>query len=99
MTKTCITKTYIVAAARIVLSLAAPGAAQASTASAACMKNDQRTECSAPSFARGVAVVLARRTTPAHPRFHGAEHPIAPPPASLRSSDHIEDPLASMHFE
>lgn len=97
------TKTYISAALRIFLSLTVPGAAHASPWQAlsapsvriVCMENDQRTECSAPAF----TVALARRTTPAHPRFRGSEHPATPPSSPTRLLDRDEDPLASMHFE
>lgn len=104
------TKIYVAAAFRLVLSLATPNAAQAWSGPAsvgiapptaiACPENDERTECSSAVVARGMAVALARKAMQPHPYVRrSAQHPTYSPPPPSRSPAHEEDPLASMHFE
>ena len=89
------TKTSIIAALRIILSLAIAGPAQAwpgHASSIDCAWSCEPTECEA------LAMALIRRHALAHPHVRKAEHaPI--PPAQAGLPDRDEDPLASMHFE
>jgi hypothetical protein len=89
------TKTIIVTALRLAVSLAIAGPAQAWPGPASgidCAWNSERTECNA------LTVALVHKHAAAHPHIRRTEHagiPLAP----ARPPDHDEDPLASMHFE
>jgi hypothetical protein len=91
------TKTTIVTAVRLILSLAMAGPAQAwpiaSPAGADCACGGERTQCDA------LAPVLVRKAAPAHPHIRKTEHATIPPPSTTRFPEREEDPLASMHFE
>ncbi|OAF12933.1 hypothetical protein AYJ54_45120 [Bradyrhizobium centrolobii] len=105
------TRTYIVAAVRLVLSLTMPDAAQAwrgqdpasiaiaSLSATTCTEQEARGECHASVLAHGIPVALSRKTAQARPHVHGAERPTNSPPPPARFPDHEEDPFASMHFE
>lgn len=85
------TKTMIVTALRLMLSLAIGGTAQAwpgQFSSIDCGSGGEPTECEA----------LARKHALAHPHIRKSEH-AAIPLARTRLPDRDEDPLASMHFE
>jgi hypothetical protein len=89
------TKTIIVSALRLILSLAIAGPAQAwpgQSSSIGCAWGGESTECEALTMA------LVHKHALAHPHSRKTEHaaiPLAPP----RLPDRDEDPLASMHFE
>jgi|SRR5437870_2165101 hypothetical protein len=98
------TKTTIVTALRLILSLAIAGPAQAwpgqpggagiaPPSGVDCAWGGERTECDAR------AVALVRKHAPAHPHIGKTEHAAIPHPPSTRLPDREEDPLASMHFE
>lgn len=89
------TKTNIIAALRIILSLAIAGPAQAwpgQSSSIDCAWGGDPGECEALTMA------LVRKHALAHPHSHKAEHAVMPL-APMHQGDHDEDPLASMHFE
>ena len=77
------TKTTIVTALRLILSLAIAGPAQAWPGQS-------------PSIDDALTVRLVHRHT--HPHIRKSE-PAAVPLPPVRSPDREEDPLASMHFE
>jgi hypothetical protein len=91
------TKTTIVTALRLILSLAIAGPAQAwpiaSPAGPDCAWDGERTECDA------LAVTLVRKVAPAHPHILKTEHATTLPPSTTRFPEREEDPLASLHFE
>ncbi len=100
------TKTTIVTALRLILSLAIAGPAQAwpgqpggagiaSPSGVDCARSDGQTDCNA--FVPIHAVSIAPIRKPAHLHIRKAEH--APLPPTTRLPDREEDPLASMHFE
>jgi hypothetical protein len=100
------TKTTIVTAVRLVLSLAMAGPAQAwprhpggagiaAPSSADCALEAERAECDGLVPIHAVSVALIRK--PVHPHIRNAEH--APLPPATRLPGREEDPLASMHFE
>ena len=80
------TKTTIVTALRIILSLAIAGPAQAWPG-----------QPDGAGIERGAMRSLWRSSKPAHPHIRKVEH--APLPLTARLPDREEDPLASMHFE
>jgi hypothetical protein len=89
------TKTIIAAIARIILSLAIAGPAQAwpgQSSSLDCAWGGEPTECKALTMA------LIRNHAAAHPHGRKAE-PAIMPLAPTHQPDRDEDPLASMHFE
>ncbi|WP_426614555.1 hypothetical protein [Bradyrhizobium sp. McL0616] len=97
------TRTIIVAALRLLLSLAIAGPAQAwpgqpggagigSPSGIDCAWRGQRMECDTR------AAALVRKHAPAHPHIRKAEHAASPLPPT-RLPDREEDPFASMHFE
>ncbi|HEX9214280.1 MAG TPA: hypothetical protein VF901_27515 [Bradyrhizobium sp.] len=99
------TKTTIVTALRLILSLAIAGPAQAwpghpggaviaAPSSVDCAWGDGRTDCDALVPIHAISVALVRK--PAHPHIRKAEHTPLPP---TRLPDREEDPLTSMHFE
>lgn len=89
------TKTIIVTALRLILSLAIGGPAQAWPAQSSaidCAWGGEPTECEA------LIVALVRKHGPAHAHIRKADHAVRPlVPMRLPGRD--EDPLASMHFE
>lgn len=87
------TKTSIVAALRIILSLAIAGPAQAwpgQSSSIDCSWGSEPTECQ--------ALTMALVHKHAHPHMHRTLHAAIPLAPTYRH-DRDEDPLASMHFE
>jgi hypothetical protein len=89
------TKTIIVTALRLILSLAIAGPAQAwpgPPSGIGCARVGGRTECAA------LTVALAHTHDPAHQHIGKTEHAAIPLP-QMRLPDRDEDPLASMHFE
>ncbi|MGY0572645.1 hypothetical protein ACTGJ9_017515 [Bradyrhizobium sp. RDM12] len=89
------TKTSIVAALRIILSLAIAGPAQAwpgQSSSIHCTWGGEQAECEALTMALVQKHALAR---PHIRKTDRAAIPLAP----THQPDRIEDPLASMHFE
>ncbi|MDH6260379.1 hypothetical protein [Bradyrhizobium sp. BR13661] len=89
------TKTNIIAALRIILSLAIAGPAQAwpgQSASIGCARGGEPTEC------QTLTMALGHKHAPVHPHGRKAEH-AAIPRAPSHLPDRDEDPLASMHFE
>ncbi|WP_298879288.1 hypothetical protein [uncultured Bradyrhizobium sp.] len=89
------TKTNIIAALRIMLSLAIAGPAQAwpgPSSSVACAWDGEPGDCEALTLA------LVRKHAPAHQHGRELEHAVMPF-ASSHQPDHDEEPLASMHFE
>jgi hypothetical protein len=102
------TKTTIVTALRLILSLAIAspaqawpghpgGAGSASPSGVDCAQSDGQTECDALVSIHAASVALIRK--PAHPHIHRIEHATFPLPPTTRLPDREEDPLASMHFE
>ena len=89
------TKTIIVSALRLILSLASAGPAQAwpeQSAGIGCAWGGEPTECEALTMA------LVPKHALAHPHGRKTEHAVIPfAPSHLPDRD--EDPLASMHFE
>ncbi|QQO36362.1 hypothetical protein JJC00_12760 [Bradyrhizobium diazoefficiens] len=86
------TKTIIVTALRLILSLAIAGPAQAWSAQSSgldCAWSSEQAECDA------LTVVLLRKHAPAHSHIRKTEHAVAP----THLPDRDDDPLASMHFE
>lgn len=86
------TKTIIVTALRLILSLAISGPAQAWSAQSSsldCAWGSEQAECDA------LTVAMVRKRAPAHSHISKTEHAVAP--THLPSRD--EDPLASIHFE
>ncbi|WP_426419621.1 hypothetical protein [Bradyrhizobium genosp. A] len=89
------TKTSIVAALRIILSLAIAGPAQArpgQSSSIDCAWGGEPTECQA------LTIALVHKRALAHPHMRRTLH-AAIPLAPTHQPDRDEDPLASMHFE
>jgi|tagenome__1003787_1003787.scaffolds.fasta_scaffold13940086_1 hypothetical protein len=86
------TKTTIITALRLILSLALAGPAQA-WPGLDCAWGSEPTECDA------LAVALVREAAPAHPHIRKMTHATIPRPPSTRLPEREEDPLASMHFE
>ncbi|MET4256191.1 hypothetical protein ABIC09_001119 [Bradyrhizobium sp. S3.12.5] len=89
------TKTSIVAALRIILSLAIAGPARAwpgQLSSLDCTWGGKHAECEALTMA------LVRKHALAHPHIRKTEH-AAIRLVPTRQPDRNEDPLASMHFE
>ncbi|WP_426408413.1 hypothetical protein [Bradyrhizobium ganzhouense] len=89
------TKTSIVAALRIILSLAIAGPAQAwpgQSSSIDCASGGEPTECEV------LTMTLVHQHALARPRIRRTEH-AAIPLAPTHRPDRNEDPLASMHFE
>jgi hypothetical protein len=89
------TKTSIVAALRLILSLAIAGPAQAwpeQSPGIDCAWGGEPTECEA------LTMTLAHKHALAHSHIRRAGH-AAIPLASTHQPDRDEDPLASMHFE
>lgn len=87
------TKTSVVAALRIILSLAIAGPAQAwpgQSSSIDCAWGSEPTECQ--------ALTMALVHKHAHARMRRTER-AAIPLAPTHQPDRNEDPLASMHFE
>ncbi|WP_143106138.1 hypothetical protein [Bradyrhizobium sp. Gha] len=85
----------IVAALRLMLSLAIAGPAQAwpgQSSSTACAWSGGPTECEA------LTMVLVHKHALTHSHVRKTEH-AAMPAAPTRLPAHDEDPLASMHFE
>ena len=100
------TKTTIVTAVPLILSLAIAGPAQAwpgqpgganiaSLQGVDCARSDGQRDCDAPVSIHAASVALARK--PVHPHIRTAEH--APLPPTTRQPNRAEDPLASMHFQ
>jgi hypothetical protein len=88
-------KTSIVAALRIILSLAIAGPAQAwpgQSSSIDCTWGGEQAECKALTMAPVHKHALA------HPHIGKTDHAVLPL-APTHQPDRIEDPLASMHFE
>jgi steroid 5-alpha reductase family enzyme len=89
------TKTSIVAALRIILSLAIAGPAEAwpgQSSSIDCAWGGEPTECQA------LTMTLVHKHTLAHPHMRRTLH-AANPLAPTHQPGRDEDPLASMHFE
>ena len=89
------TKTSIVAALWIILSLAIASPAQAwpgQSSSIDCAWGGEPTDCEALTMA------LVHKHAIAHPHIRKTEH-AAIPHAPTHQPDRDEDPLASMHFE
>jgi hypothetical protein len=89
------TKTNIVSALPLILSLAIAGPAQAwpeQSSSIGCAWGGEPTACEALTMA------LVHKHALAHARGHKTEH-AAIPLVSSHMPDRDEDPLASMHFE
>ncbi|MBW7961338.1 hypothetical protein [Bradyrhizobium sp. BR 10261] len=89
------TKTNIIAAFRIIVSLASAGPAQAwpgQSSSIDCAWGGEATHCEALTMAP------LRKHGVAHPQGRKAEHAVMPF-ASSHLPDHDADPLASTHFE
>ncbi|MET3907750.1 hypothetical protein ABID59_002091 [Bradyrhizobium sp. S3.3.6] len=89
------TKTSIVAALRIILSLAIAGPARAwpeQSSSIDCAWRGEQAECEALTMA------LVRKHALAHPHIRKTER-AAIPLAPTHQPDRNQDPLASMHFE
>lgn len=87
------TKTTIVAALRLILSLGVAGPAQAwpgQSSGINCTGSSEQMECDV------LTATLVR--THAHPHMRRMEH-AAIPLAPTHQPDRNEDPLASMHFE
>lgn len=87
------TKTTIVAALRLILSLAIAGPAQAwpgQPSGIDCTASSEQTECDM------LTAALVRKH--AHPHYRRTER-TAFPLAPTHRPDRNEDPLASMHFE
>ena len=102
------TKTTIVTALRLILSLAIAGPAQAwpgdpggaglaSPSGVDRARSDGQADCDALVSIHAASVALIRK--PAHPHIHRTEHATIPLPPTTRLPDREEDPLASMHFE
>jgi hypothetical protein len=89
------TKTSIVAALRIILSLAIAGPAQAwpgQSSSIDCAWGGEPTDCEALTMA------LVHKHALVHPHIRKTEHATIPH-VPTHQPDRDEDPLASMHFE
>ena len=89
------TKSTIIAALRIILSLAIAGPAQAWPG------QSSRVDCAwggEPGDCDALTMALIRKHAQAHPHSRKAEHAVMPF-APARQPDRDEDPLASMHFE
>jgi len=89
------TKTIIVSALRLILSVATAGPAQAwsgQSAGIGCAWGGEPTECETLTMA------LVHKHALAHPHGRKAGHAAIPLMPS-RVPDRDEDPLASMHFE
>lgn len=87
------TKTTMVAALRLILSLAIAGPAQAwpgQSSGIHCTGSSEQMECDV------LTATLVRKH--AHPHLRRTEH-AAIPLAPTHQPDRNEDPLASMHFE
>ena len=102
------TKTTIVTALRLILSLAIAGPAQAwpgqpggaglaSPSGIDCTRSGGQTECDAIVSIHAVSVALMRK--PSHPHIRRTEHATILLPPTTRLPDREDDPLASMHFE